>query len=241
MRTAALPPPDDDRREPAHALRPAADGGLAATLAGEEVVLLAARALHWPRAATVFVADVHLGKAAAFRAGGVALPRGATAADLARLAQLLASTRARRLVVLGDFLHAAAGRVAALDAAFVRWRDAHAEVAITLVRGNHDTMAGDPLPAWRVDTVAAPHALAPFVLCHEPAQPPTGFALCGHVHPGVRISGPARESVRLPCFVLGRRRALLPAFGRLTGLARVDAVAGDTRVAVAGTRLFVLR
>ena len=46
-------------------------------------MLLAERALYWPRAATLFVADVHLGKAAAFRAGGVPLPRGATAADLA--------------------------------------------------------------------------------------------------------------------------------------------------------------
>ena len=97
------------------------------TLAGERVELHAERALYWPAGATLFVADVHLGKAAAFRAGGIALPRGGTQADLARLAALLARTRARRLVVLGDFLHAAAGRVAALDAAFVAWRAAARE------------------------------------------------------------------------------------------------------------------
>ena len=68
--------------------------------------------------APLFVADVHLGKAAAFRAGGVPLPRGSTAADLARLAAVLQETGAQRLVVLGDFLHGAAGRVAALDTAF---------------------------------------------------------------------------------------------------------------------------
>jgi DNA ligase-associated metallophosphoesterase len=220
--------------------RPAGDGGVHATLAGEEVVLLALRALHWPRGATVFVADVHLGKGAALRAGGVAVPRGATATDLARLSRLLESTRASRLVILGDFLHANAGRVPALDAAFLRWRDAHANVAITLVRGNHDAKAGDPSAAWRVNVVADPHPLAPFVLCHEPARPRTGFALCGHVHPGVRITGDG-GSVRLPCFVLGRRHALLPAFGRLTGLALVDARPGETRVAIAGPRLFVLR
>ena len=231
--------PFTDERAP-HALRPAADGSVNATLAGEEVVLLAERALHWPRGATVFVADVHLGKGAAFRAGGIAVPRGATAADLARLSRLLETTRATRLVILGDFLHAAAGRVPALDAAFLRWRDAHAEVAITLVRGNHDAKAGDPAAAWRVDVVADPHPLSPFVLCHEPAQPRTGFALCGHVHPGVRIARDG-DSVRLPCFVLGRRHALLPAFGRLTGLALVNANPGQTRVAIAGSRLFVLR
>lgn len=81
-----------------------------ALLAGERVELLAERALHWPRARTLFVADVHLGKTAAFRAGGVPLPGGTTAADLARLSAVLAATCAERLVVLGDLLHAAAGR-----------------------------------------------------------------------------------------------------------------------------------
>ena len=157
------PPPTADLplapRAGAHAphdLAPLADGKVGATLAGERVVLLAERALFWPRTRAVFVADVHLGKGAAFRAGGVALPRGATATDLARLSRLIDSTRATRLVVLGDFLHAAAGRVAALDAAFLRWRDAHAGVAITLVRGNHDANAGDPPAAWRVEVVADP-------------------------------------------------------------------------------------
>ena len=170
-----------------------------------------------------------------------AFPRGATSADLARLADLIESTRATRIVILGDFLHAAAGRVAALDAAFMRWRDAHATLAITLVRGNHDANAGDPPAAWRVEVVAEPHLLAPFILCHEPAKPRTGFALCGHVHPGAFVSGRAHESARLPCFVLGRRHAILPAFGRLTGLALVGSNPGETRVAIAGSRLFVLR
>jgi DNA ligase-associated metallophosphoesterase len=216
-----------------------AAGSLATSLGGERIDLLAERALFWPRARTLFVADVHLGKAAAFRAGGVAIPRGATASDLARLATLVERTRATRLVVLGDFLHAAAGRVAALDTAFLRWREAHGSLAIMLVRGNHDAHAGDPPPAWGVTVVADPHPLAPFVLCHEPATPASGYALCGHVHPGVRVAG-AHESVRLPCFVLGRRRALLPAFGRLTGLALIAPARGETVVAIAGSRLFAL-
>ena len=223
----------------AHEVSVRADSALV-TLAGETVELLAERALFWPRARTLFVADVHLGKAAAFRAGGVAIPRGATASDLARLDALIERTVASRLVVLGDFLHAAAGRVPALHAAFTRWRATHATLSITLVRGNHDERAGDPPPAWDIDVVPDPHPLAPFVLCHEPATPRTGHALCGHVHPGARIASGAHESVRLPCFVLGRRRTLLPAFGRLTGLAIVAPVRGETIVAIAGSRLFAL-
>lgn len=213
---------------------------LAVRIAGEAVELLAERALHWPGQRTLFVADIHLGKAAAFRAGGVPVPRGATANDLGRLTALIERTRVDRLVVLGDLLHAAAGRVAALDAAFVRWRDAHPRLGVILVRGNHDTHAGDPPAIWGIDVVAEPHALAPFLLCHEPRTPRTGHALCGHVHPGVRISSATGEFVRLPCFVLGQRRTLLPAFGRLTGLALVRNTDGATVVAIAGDRLFRL-
>jgi DNA ligase-associated metallophosphoesterase len=213
---------------------------LRTTLCGEAVELYAARALYWPNGATLFVADVHLGKAATFRAVGVPLPRCGTQADLARLATLVARTQAARLVVLGDLLHAAAGRVAALDAAFRAWRAASPQLAMTLIRGNHDDRAGDPPAAWDVEVVPEPHPLAPFLACHVPVTPPTGYALCGHVHPGVRLSGAADDSARLPCFVLGNRRAILPAFGSFTGLAMVAPARGDRLVAIAGTRLFAL-
>ena len=222
---------------------PAAAAGTAIhdlVLAGERVQLLPDRALYWPGAGTLFVADVHLGKAAAFRAGGIPLPRGNTHADLARLTALIESTGARRLVVLGDFLHAAAGRVDALDAAFRAWRDQHANVALLLIRGNHDDHAGDPPSTWGIEVVPEPHPLAPFLACHLPVEPRTGYALCGHVHPGVRLSGAAEVSARLPCFVIGPRRAILPAFGGFTGLAMFRPTRGETRVAIAGTRLFAL-
>lgn len=208
-------------------------------LGGEGVELLAERALYWTREATLFVADVHLGKAAAFRAGGVPLPRGTTQSDLARLARLVTSMQARRLVVLGDFLHAAAGRVPALDATFRGWRDRHPALAITLVRGNHDDRAGDPPSTWGVDVVADPYAMPPFLACHAPCHPPTGYVLAGHLHPGVLLTGTG-GAARLPCFVIGRRRAILPAFGSFTGLAMVAPEAGDRLVAIAGTRLFAL-
>ena len=218
----------------------AAASTFATALGDERVELLATRALNWPRASTAFVADVHLGKAAAFRAGGVPLPRGSTAADLARLSAVLRETGAQRLVVLGDFLHGAAGRVSALDVAFRAWRAEHATIEVVLVRGNHDDRAGDPPADWNIAVVAEPHPLAPFLACHIPVSPRSGYALCGHVHPGVTLYGPADQSERLPCFVLGRRRAILPAFGGFTGLARASPLPGDRIVAIAGTRLFSL-
>jgi DNA ligase-associated metallophosphoesterase len=217
-----------------------ADGSVTATLGGESLCLLADRALFWPRESTLFVADVHLGKAASLRAGGIPVPRGATAGDLGRLGALVRATEARRLVVLGDLLHARAGRVAALDAAITAWRAQFAALEIVLVRGNHDEHAGDPPPGWRIDVRAAPHRDGPFLLQHEPAIPPTGHALAGHVHPGVTLRGKAGDAVRLACFVVGPRRTILPAFGRLTGHGAVAPRADQVCVAIAGSRLHIL-
>jgi uncharacterized protein len=213
------------------------DDGFTTAICGERVVLRAERALFWPRAATLFVADVHLGKTAAFRAGGVPLPRGSTQSDLKRLTRLIDGLAAHTLVVLGDFLHAKAGRVPALDAAFKTWRATHADLRITLVRGNHDGRAGDPPRDWDVSVVTEPYALPPFLACHMPVTPPTGFALCGHLHPGIVLTGVADAS-RLPCFVLGPRRAILPAFGSFTGLAIVKPAPDERIVVVAGRKVF---
>ena len=40
--------------------------------------------------------------------------------------------------------------------------------------------------------------------------------------------------------MLGRKRAILPAFGGFTGLALMQPAAGEQFVAIAGTRLFAL-
>jgi DNA ligase-associated metallophosphoesterase len=211
-------------------------------LAGEQVWLHPQRALHWPAARTLFVADVHLGKADAFRAGGLAVPAGPNAATLDRLSAVVAASGAQSLIVLGDLLHAASGRTASLEVDFARWRSAHAALAITLVRGNHDSRAGDPPPGWRIDVVDAPSSAAPFLLCHEPpgrnAGALFGFALCGHVHPAVHLAAAGLPDERLPCFVLGRDRAILPAFGNFTGHAVQAWAEDDTIVAIAAGRLF---
>jgi DNA ligase-associated metallophosphoesterase len=214
------------------------DGVLVTSVAGETVQLHAERALHWPRERTLFVADVHLGKAATFRAAGIPLPRGATATDLARLTRLIEATDALRIVVLGDLLHAKAGRVTALSDAFVAWRRQHAAVECMLVRGNHDARAGDPPGDWGVRCVDEPHALPPFLACHAAVAPPSGYALCGHLHPGIRIHGSAGQTARLPCFVIGARHAILPAFGRFTGLAEFARTSDERVFAIAGRELF---
>ncbi|HEU4474658.1 MAG TPA: ligase-associated DNA damage response endonuclease PdeM [Gemmatimonadales bacterium] len=195
---------------------------IALTLAGEDVRLLPERALFWPRACTLVVADVHWGKAATFRAAGIPIPGGTTSEDLSRLDAALRRSGARRLLVLGDLFHAKAGRVATRTLAELRgWRERCTGLEIQLVRGNHDRHAGDPPEDLRINCVNSPAFLPPFVLRHEPRDSPEGYTLAGHLHPGVVVSGPALQRERLPCFLVGSRVTVLPAFGSFTGMASV--------------------
>jgi DNA ligase-associated metallophosphoesterase len=201
-------------------------------LAGEQITLLPEHALFWPRESTLFIADTHWGKDAAFRANAMPIPGGILEADLARLTNILTRTEAQRLIVLGDLLHAKKGRAASLFKAVSAWRDQHGDLDVLLVRGNHDDRAGDPPDEWRFRCVDAPSLLPPFVLRHEPGVDARGYVLSGHFHPGVVLTGAGRQSVKLPCFLFGTRLAILPAFGAFTGLAAVRPRVGDRVFAV---------
>ena len=97
-----------------------------------------------------------------------------------------------------------------------QWRQTHAGLKLTLVRGNHDAHAGDPPAALRMDTVDEPFGIGPFACCHHPEPRAEGYVLAGHVHPVYRLSA-GGDSLRLPCFLFGEGYAVLPSFGAFTG------------------------
>jgi DNA ligase-associated metallophosphoesterase len=212
-----------------------------ATVAGEQLHLLGERAVYWQRTRTLFVADPHFGKAAAFRAAGVLVPRGTTNETLSRLDTCLDRTGAERIVFLGDFLHAREGRAPETLAAINEWRARRSQVEMLLVRGNHDKRAGDPPRELQMRCENAPIVEPPFVFAHHPARSDAGYVLSGHVHPSARLSGPARQHSRLPCFWFGSEVAVLPAFGEFTGLADIDAVPGDRVWVVAEREVIAVR
>jgi DNA ligase-associated metallophosphoesterase len=210
-------------------------GGDAETeVRGERLVLLPERAVYWQRTGTLLVADTHFGKAAAFRAGGYPVPGGTTAANLARLDGALRRTGARRIVFLGDFLHARQGRAPATMERLVDWRRERSAVEMILVRGNHDRGAGDPPRELQIRCVEAPLLEPPFVLVHHPTKSADGYVLAGHVHPAVRLFGRGRQRERLPCFHFAAAGAVLPAFGDFTGVAEVSPAPGDRVFVIAG-------
>lgn len=185
-------------------------------LAGERVLLLAQKALYWPHAGMLVIADIHFGKAASFRAQGVPVPRGTTTQNLLGLDALMAIYPTKEIVFLGDFLHARASHASATVAAMLAWRQRHPALRLTLVRGNHDVRAGDPSAALGITMVDEPHTVGPFSFCHHPDIAAPAYVLAGHVHPVYRLSS-RLDSLRLPCFLAGPTRMILPSFGAFTG------------------------
>lgn len=201
-------------------------------IAGSEAWLLADKALYWPAGEALLVADIHFGKAAAYRALGQPVPRGTTTSNLQRLDAMLAQYRCRQLIFLGDFLHARQSHAPATLAALHAWRERHAGLDVLLIRGNHDRSAGDPPPTLSIRVVAEPYLLGPFALQHEPTPHPSHHVLAGHVHPVCVLHGRGRQRLRLPCFSLEERSTLLPAFGAFTGGMQVSAQPGRRLYAV---------
>ena len=122
----------------------------------EQLKCLPERALLWARERTLFVADVHLGKAASFRATGVPVPSGHSSFDLDRLSRLLISHKVTRFVILGDLVHTKTSYTTSLDRSFRTFRARHSDVEMVLVRGNHDRHAGEAPAEWQLNAVAEP-------------------------------------------------------------------------------------
>ena len=196
------------------------------------------RLLFWEEEKILIGSDLHLGKIGHFRKSGIALPQGVYKEDLHRLFAAFQYFQPRQFLVVGDLFHSTANKE--LDW-FIRWRNDFAALEIVLIRGNHDVLSEtwytdngiqvcpdciynglrfihDPMPAKKEK------AIAKSADDHDPKLLPT---ISGHVHPGIRFNGFARQSVQLPCFYFSQTQCILPAFSLFTGLFIVKPQHGD--------------
>ncbi len=218
---------------------PANDGfSLEISINNEQMQLLPSGAMYLPVHQALLIADAHIGKASSFRQLGVPVPSGTTNETLTAITHDLASTQAQHLIFLGDFLHSRYAHAPATQTVVAAWRERHAKLAITLVRGNHDDRAGDPPAALRFSIVNEPFLLGSLALCHHPQTIATHYVLAGHLHPCILIYGRARERLRLPCFWMGdevlNAVGILPAYGSFTGMHPIERRDTDAVYAVAG-------
>lgn len=203
-------------------------------IAGQYMVLLADRALYWPAQRRLLIADLHLGKADAFRRAGIGLPRGGTTGDLQRLSALLDQTGAQAMWVLGDMLHGPVHDTAWRQV-WREWRGQQPGLDVAVLAGNHDRALADA--ALDIRLLGESCDEPPFAFRHHPVQVPGLHTLCGHVHP--RMVLPGWPGKRWPVFWLRRSVTVLPAFSAFTGGVLVKPSA-DEPVAVCGEQGIVL-
>jgi DNA ligase-associated metallophosphoesterase len=203
---------------------------------GETLLLLPDRAVIWPRLRAAIVADTHFGKSGVFGRNGVAVPAGTDAGDRTRLNRLMAAHDIRRLIVLGDFLHAPldAGSQEALD--METWSASLAGIHVQVIAGNHDRGI---TRGWRgnIDWIAHEQIELPFRFVHDDCQSRSAaggaaFSLSGHLHPVVSLKGLRKGSARVPVFWLREQGLVLPSFGLFTGGQLITPASGERVFAV---------
>ena len=208
------------------------------SLAGEALHLLPSGAIYLPAQGALLIADAHFGKASSFRQFGVPVPSGTTQETLNDITRDLSSTQAKHLIFLGDFLHSKHAHAAATQDVLTAWRDQNSALSITLVRGNHDSRAGDPPPSLRIEVVNEPMHVGALALCHHPQTVPQYYVLAGHLHPCITLQGKGRDRLRLPCFWMGNEAehacGILPAYGSFTGMHPIERRETDAVYAIAG-------
>lgn len=221
-------------------------------LGGETLTLLPPGGVFLPEHGALLVADLHLGKGAAFRAAGRAVPAGTSAETLARLSHLLESAPGATSVwVLGDLFHAAAGATPELDHTWRTWRESRPTLEVRLILGNHDDAVVDVARRWGCLVLDPPERLGALELRHEPREPlgsdgeipasgigpGEAWGIAGHLHPVVRLREGRRSRLRLPCFWLRGRDLVLPALGAFVDGAGLRAAEGDRVFVPAGSQV----
>lgn len=210
---------------------------------GQRLGLLPQKAIYWQDQRSLILSDLHLGKSAHFRKSGIAVPADLVQEDLYGLQQLITIHDPERLIVVGDLFHSEVNQ----DLHFFKlWRRQFPRLILELVLGNHDIFPQD-LYAQMDIRIHTNLLMAPFLFRHELGEIPRNqpgrsepYPITGHRHPGIRIRGRARQSLCLPCFYFGSQGAILPAFGRFTGMALVQPKNGDLLFAITPKEVLAL-
>ncbi|MDR3634140.1 MAG: metallophosphoesterase [Isosphaeraceae bacterium] len=153
-----------------------------------------------PEVQTAVIADVHLGYEWARGRAGDSLPAHSLPETLAKLDGLLSHVTLKRLIVAGDLVESPSpcARTAADVQHLTRWLTDRG-VELVPLAGNHDPPRLPPLP----DSIE----VAGWTIAHghHPLRAPR--TITGHHHPALRTSGAGA-----PCFLVGPRTIVLPAF-----------------------------
>lgn len=208
-------------------------------LLNQTLWLSANRAVFWEEEKSLILADLHFGKTGHFRKAGIGVPQTIYKEDLQRLIATIQFFKAERLIVVGDMFHSKENTEHDL---FEKWRKDLSSLEVHLVKGNHDILNEQWYKNAGIILHDHPLIINDFVFLHDytrySLKGNEKYSFCGHIHPGIRLSGIARQGLHLPCFHLEKHACTLPAFSRFTGVSNVKRKAGDKIFAIADGRVF---
>jgi len=211
------------------------------TIYGNHFWLSAQRCAYWEEQKALIVCDLHIGKTGHFRKSGIAVSQRVYTEDLQRLLASILFFKVQKLIVVGDLSHSRSNRELEL---FKRWREDFPSLKVHLVKGNHDILD----EAWYKECKITVHHdkmnIENFCFCHDVClseQKNGKYVFSGHMHPGVRIRGMAKQSLSFPCFYFTENYCVLPAFSKFTGLALIKPNENEAVFAIVENDLIKLK
>jgi DNA ligase-associated metallophosphoesterase len=210
-------------------------------IAGQPFWVTADRTIFWEEKKALILSDLHLGKSGHFRKNGIGIPQNMFQEDLHRLLHNIQHFKAQEIIVVGDLFHSHNNKEHDL---FLRWRSDIADVDIHLIMGNHDILGIDWYNRAQIqlhndvllkDGFAFTHDMANIVISDA------HYYFSGHIHPGVVMKGQGKQVLRFPCFHFSPTQAVLPAFGRFTGIHPIATEKEDTVFVLADNNIFKLQ
>jgi len=198
---------------------------------GQQLWLSPDRGIFWEEEKSLIVSDLHFGKTGHFRKSGIGVPQSVYREDLQRLIAQIQYFRPRQLLVVGDLFHSRENKELAL---FQRWREDFPDLGVHLIKGNHDILHDSWYQTAGIELSQERLQIGEFAFIHDIADetPTDCYSFSGHIHPGIRINGLGKQSLRFPCFYFGEDYAVLPAFSRFTGMASIYPAPGENVFAI---------
>lgn len=202
-------------------------------LNNQEFLLYPDKVVFWKNQDALLVADAHFGKVSHFRKSGLQVPPDSVHENAVRLEKMLCSVNPAVCYFLGDLFHSY------LNNEWMSFEQIvldHSKIRFVLIRGNHDVIDEKKFNHIGIQ-IMDEVVISEIHLTHQPLENPEKFNICGHIHPGVKLSSRVNFTEKLPCFFLRQNQLILPSFGSFTGKKVIHPKQGDRVFVVAGEKV----
>lgn len=141
--------------------------GCSLEIRGQRLILDPSGAIFWEQQQTLMVADLHLGREMSLQKAGMAIPQGASARTIEKLAAQMQHYQAANLLILGDLIHARCSWTDELNGRLLNFCESVTGRCL-LIEGNHDRGSRKQLAKFPLEILQPPAYQPPFWLLHDP-------------------------------------------------------------------------